>query len=51
MVILLQGVWSNIENMGKLETQCRVLMVSVETMHSSYETEGSSHSEQAESMD
>ena len=51
MVILLQGVWSNIEDTGKLETQRRVLMVSVETMLGSYETEGSSHSEQAESMD
>lgn len=38
MVILLQGIWSNIEGMGKLETQGRVLTVSAETMQSSYET-------------
>ena len=39
MVILLQGVWSNIEDTGKLETQRRVLMVSVETMRGSYEAQ------------
>lgn len=40
MVILLQGIWSNIEDTGKLETQGRVLMVSVEAMQNSYEIHG-----------